>query len=82
VRVVAPVETRIRRWQAREGLTAKDARKKMRERNRAHIDFVKRFFDVDLNDPELYDLVISTEKMTPAEAVELIVQAMAYLPAS
>jgi CMP/dCMP kinase len=80
VRVVAPMETRIRRWQEREGLTAKEARKKTHERNRAHVDFVKRFFDVDLNDPELYDLVISTEKIMPAEAVELIVQAMAYLP--
>ncbi len=82
VRVVAPLETRIKRWQAREGLTAKDARRKTHERNRAHIDFVKRFFDVDLNDPELYDLVISTEKISPVEAVDLIVQAMAYLPAS
>jgi len=81
VRIVAPLQTRIRRWQAREGLTYEVAHKKVVERDQAHADFVRRFFNADIQDPALYDLVINTEKLTPEAAVELIVKALSYLPA-
>ncbi len=79
VRIIAPLDTRIRRWQERENLSYEDARAKVRERDQAHIDFVKRFYDEDVNDPTLYDLVINTEKLTPKAAVDLIVQALELL---
>jgi len=81
IRVIAPVETRISRWQAREGLTYEIAKERVKERDQAHIDYVKRFFDADITDPELYDLVINTEKLTPTAAVGLIVKALELLPA-
>lgn len=81
VRVVAPVELRIRRWQARERLTADGARQKVQERDRAHSDFVKHFFGADIDDAALYDLVIRTAKIAPAAAADLIVKALAALPA-
>lgn len=79
VRIIAPLDTRIRRWQERENLSYEDARAKVRERDQAHTDFVKRFYDEDLNDLTLYDLVINTEKLTPEAAVDLIVQALELL---
>ena len=81
VRIVAPLETRIKRWQAREGLTAEEARQKVLDRDAAHIDFVKRFYDAELSDPTLYDLVINTEKLTPAAAASLIIKALEHIPA-
>lgn len=81
VRIVAPLETRIRRWQEREGISYDEARKVVRERDAAHIDFVRRFFDADVTDPALFDLVISTDKLTPESAAELIIQALQHLKA-
>jgi cytidylate kinase len=82
VRLVAPQETRIQRWQAREGLTYDAARKRVNDRDAAHIDFVRRFFNVDVADPALYDLVISTEKFAPEAAADLIIRALEALKES
>ncbi|OQA15163.1 MAG: cytidylate kinase [Chloroflexi bacterium ADurb.Bin360] len=79
VRIVAPFETRVKRWQARAVLTEEEAQRRTRERDQAHIDFVQRFYGADVADPSLYDLVISTGKITPEGAVELIVKALDLL---
>lgn len=79
VRIVAPFETRVKRWQARATLTEEEAQRRTRERDQAHIDFVQQFYGADVADPALYDLVISTEKITPEGAVELIVKALELL---
>lgn len=81
VRVVAPLETRIKRWQEREGLTREEAQVRVRERDAAHIDFVQRFYAADVTDSALYDLVVSTEKLTLDAAVDVIIKALESLPA-
>jgi hypothetical protein len=40
------------------------------------VDFVKNFYDADVRNPELYDLVINTEKLSIIDAVDLIIQAL------
>ena len=50
------------------------------EGNAAHIDFVKRFYDADISDPTLYDLIINPDKLTRDAAASLIIQALGYLP--
>lgn len=79
VRVVAPLEKRIRNWQAREGLAYKDTSKKVKERDSAHIAFVKNFFDTDIRDPELYDLLVNTNKLSPQDAADLIITALQHI---
>lgn len=81
VRVVAPLETRIKRWQTRQAISEEEARQKIHERDAAHSDFVKRFFDADISDPTLYDLVINTHKLTVDEAADLIIKALEAIPA-
>jgi len=76
VRVVAPREMRIRAWQKRESLSYKDASKKVSLRDRAHVDFVKNYFDTDLRDPALYDLIVNTQKLSTQSAADLIIQAL------
>ena len=80
VRLVAPLELRIRRQQDRAGLTAAAAREFVLKRDQASIDFVKRYYNVDAADPKLYDLIISTAKLTPSAAADLIIRALACLP--
>lgn len=81
VRIVAPVEVRAKRWQERLGLSEAAALERVRVRDAAHVDFVKRFYGADLTDPALYDLVVNTGRLTPIAAADLIVKALEYLPA-
>jgi cytidylate kinase len=81
VRVVAPLELRIRRHQERAGLTAAAAREQVIARDRASADFVRCYYNVDSSDPMLYDLIINTGKVTPAAAADLIIGGLASLPA-
>jgi len=76
VRVIAPVEKRVAVRAAREGLSLKEAQKKIADADKAHVDFVKNFFDVDNRDPLLYDLVINTEKISITAAADLILLAL------
>lgn len=79
VRLQAPLEMRIRRHGERAGLTADAAREQVLKRDRASVDFVKRYYNADVADPSLYDLIISTAKITPAAATDLVIQALAFL---
>ncbi len=76
VRVVAPLEKRIQAWQIREGLSYNDASQKINLRDKAHVDFVKNYFDTDLRNPALYDLIVNTQKLSPLSATDLIIQAL------
>ncbi len=80
VRVIAPVEKRTAVRVAREGLSLKEAQKKLMDADKAHVDFVKNFFDVDNRDPVLYDLVINTGKISIEAGAELILLALEKLP--
>ncbi len=80
VRVIAPIEKRVAARAAREGLSLKEAQKKLAEADKAHVDFVKNFFDVDNRDPLLYDLVINTGKISIEAGAELILLALEKLP--
>ena len=80
VRVIAPVEKRTAVRVAREGLSLKEAQKKLMDADKAHVDFVKNFFDVDNRDPLLYDLVINTGKISIEAGAELILLALEKLP--
>jgi cytidylate kinase len=82
VRLIAPLELRVRRHAERAGLTVEAAREIVQGRDRASYDFVKRYFDVDRRDPALYDVVINSAKLTPAAATDLIISALAVLPAA
>jgi cytidylate kinase len=76
VRIIAPLEKRIQTWKARDKLTDKEAEKKVHEEDKAQVDFVKNFFDEDIRNPELYDLVINTDKLSIIDAADLIIQAL------
>jgi cytidylate kinase len=80
VRLIAPLELRIRRHGERAGLTADAARGQVLKRDRASVDFVKRYYNADVADPALYDLIISTAKITPAAAAGLVISALGCLP--
>lgn len=73
VRLVAPLEMRIRRHQIRAALTAEAAREEVIESERASAEFVKRYYDADVADPTLYDLVINTSRLPLTAVADLII---------
>lgn len=74
VRIVAPLDQRIARVMEREHLSRDAAQKYLSKRDRERRDFVRLHFDRDVNDPQLYDLVINLGCLDVAWAVELIVR--------
>jgi cytidylate kinase len=77
VRILAPMELRVKRLMEHESLVREDAQKKIRERDLSDVGWIKRYFGLDSHEPTLFDLVISTAKYTPAEAADLVLQALA-----
>jgi cytidylate kinase len=86
VRVEAPVDARVRRIQYQEmtGMAMDQqqqaAQDRVRERDRAAEDYLRRFHDIDWADPGLYHLVIDTEKWNIDGATCLIAAAVGCLP--
>jgi len=75
VRLVAPVEKRVLHAAQYYNLTAADAAKKVREQDHARRRYLRRYFDADIDDPLLYDLVMNTGRMGFARTADLIAQA-------
>ena len=76
VRLIGSPEKRIQMWQKRESLSYDEAKKRMEKRDRAHVDFVKNYFDADITLQEWYDLIISIDHFTKDAIAELISQAL------
>ena len=75
VRVVAPLEVRVRGYAQREGLTEKKARKKIIARDTDRADFIKHHFKRDGSNPSDYDLVINAGVYTLEQMAGIVLAA-------
>jgi cytidylate kinase len=75
VLVITPLKERIGRVMVELGVDEDDARRQIGEVDSSRRDFIKRFFRQDLEDPNNYDLVISTEHLSYEAATQIIVVA-------
>ena len=80
VRIQAPVALRVQRLAEQEKCTLEEARGRIRARDLSDVDWIKRYFGLDSHDPALFDLIVNTSKISPADAAELVVEALAKLP--
>ncbi len=69
IRITGSVEACARRLAQREGIGLGDARRKVRETNKARGEFVWRMFRSRLNEPTNFDLVINTDHFANYEQV-------------
>lgn len=65
LRLVSSLPTRVRRTMALKGVSEKEARRRVAERDRDRASLVKNYFHRDIDDPLLYDMVWNTETMAP-----------------
>lgn len=77
VRVVAPTQLRIARIAQRLRISRQAAEAQVAASDRNRANYLKRFYHVLGDDPELYDLIINTARMTPEAAASLICEALA-----
>lgn len=73
VRLIAPLEERIRRVKARRECSQADARKFVEQTDKMRAEFVSRYFHHDVTDSHLYNLVINLEYIPREIAVDMIV---------
>ncbi|MBI3946080.1 MAG: cytidylate kinase family protein [Armatimonadetes bacterium] len=72
VRVVAPPAARAARLAAREGVSERDALRRCADSDRERAEFTRSLFGREIDDPLAYDLMVNTNQLQPAGAVELI----------
>lgn len=77
VRLVAPLDFRIKRIMEVRQVGTVAARAYIAQTDHDRHAFVKRYFHHDINDPHLYDLVLNTGHMGIEGAVEQVLMAMA-----
>jgi cytidylate kinase len=80
VRIEAPLDDRIRRVQAQEGMDLTQAQRMVTNYDRATADYLSRLYDINWADPVHYDLVINTHQLSIEGAAHLIVNAVSFLP--
>jgi cytidylate kinase len=72
VRTIAPTACRVGRVAARNNISPKAAKAQVEVSDRFRKNYLKRFYNVCWDAPELYNLVINTESIRPDQAAEII----------
>lgn len=75
VRIIAPPEVRVGRIASRQQIPEAAARAQMEESDRTRRAYLRHTHQVAWNDPQLYDLVLNTARMTVPSAADLIIHA-------
>ena len=76
VRVIAPMEKRIRNVALEYRVTSEEAKRRVIRRESRRKAFVRQSFHADISDPIQYNMVINTDKMSVAAAVEAVIAAV------
>lgn len=75
VYIDASPEVRISRIGVREGETFEDAYAKTVERQKSEAKRYKMYYDIDIEDRSVYDLIINTDDLDPDQVVAKILEA-------
>ncbi len=75
VQIVAPLAQRKEKLMRNQGLTQEEATKRLLASDQARAEYLRRYHGVNWLDPQLYDIVINTGRMSINTAVQLIVLA-------
>jgi cytidylate kinase len=80
LRVVAPVETRIQRIVTAHNIPPQAARAQIEDSDRYRASYLKRFYDIQWDDPTLYHLVINTGHISLETSAEVVCTAVRNTP--
>ena len=74
IRIISPAEKRVRYFIEEKGLEEQLARRLVQSKDDEFRNFFRYAFNMDINDPLLYDLVINTDKIEIETAISHIIQ--------
>jgi cytidylate kinase len=80
VRLDGPADRRVDQVVALEGIDRETAQRALRETDRAHAEYVRRFYGARLDDPSLYHLVLDSTAIDLGTCVEAIAVIAAARP--
>ena len=73
IQVVAPLPRRVEKLMRTEGLTQREATQRILASDQARAEYLRRYHGVNWLDPQLYDLVINTGRISIPTAIHLAV---------
>ena len=76
VRMVAPLDARIKNICGRFGVSSDEAKRRIIQRESRRSAFVRQSYNVDISDPIHYDLTINTGNLSILSAVEAVIGAV------
>ncbi|HSN55237.1 MAG TPA: cytidylate kinase family protein [Candidatus Sulfomarinibacteraceae bacterium] len=76
VRIVTPMSVRVDNAVHRMRLSREEAIRRIRTADEQRLLWGRQVFDADVNDPDLYDLVVNLDQVTLATAANLIAEIM------
>lgn len=76
IHIDASPEVRMKRVGLREGETLEQATAATLDRQRSEAKRYKQWYDIDINDLSVYDLILNTDNMTPDEVLETILEGL------
>ena len=79
LRLVAPIEQRLERLMKGQKMTPAQARRFVTQRDSATEEYLRRFYQADVNDPSLYHMVLNTGKLGIRGCVKVIEAAVEHL---
>ncbi|MEA3307923.1 MAG: cytidylate kinase-like family protein [Chloroflexota bacterium] len=79
VQIIAPEKTRVRRLMRRMGIDEKEARRQVQQSDKNRTYYLRHFHDVDWRNPDHYDMVLNTNKLSVEMTTELICKAARQL---
>jgi predicted cytidylate kinase len=74
--ITASPEVRMSRIGLREGETLEEACAKTIDRQKSEARRYKMYYDIDIEDTSVYDLIINTDDMDPDQVVDAIIKAV------
>ena len=78
VRIVAPLDFRVEQVILRQGVSASEVRRLIKESDKGRQAFIEMFFHQNVADPHVHDLVVNIKQLSQDDAVNLIVSAVHF----
>jgi len=72
LRLVAPFEARVQYLAANQNMSAAQARRTIQEQDRATAEFLRQFYNADVEDPTLYHMVLNVAALGLERCVALV----------
>lgn len=79
VRLVGSIHKRLKHVQNYYGLTLEQAEYKIKEEDAARKHYIQKYFEKDIDDPLLYDLVLNTDYFSYEDAARIVSHAVIRL---